>query len=218
MQIVSASAMKPRPPATSCNLATGRFNFVGNYWRPGPNTKPYAKELPIQPKSEAHNVTTGFLSDNFFENKPEWTADNYGAFQWGVRGGKYIGEVTPEKINQPAEVVPPAARPATQSAAEAYALVIAKAGASNTLDAADERVIAGIKARKHRRIDSQKEVGGWPELTSGTAPKDTDRDGMPDEWEKQNGLNPDDTKDGNVMKAEGYTALEMYLNSRFSRK
>lgn len=193
----------------ACNLSSGRFNVIGNYWRPGPNSKPYKKELPIQPKAMTDDVTFGFLSSNVFEDMPEWTASNYDAFEWGVRGGKYTGRVTPEKFKQPAEIVPPADRPATHSAEEAYALVLANAGVSNARDAADERVLAGVKARTHRRIDCQKEVGGWPELASGTAPKDTDRDGMPDEWEKQNGLNPDDPKDGNAVKAEGYTAVEM---------
>ena len=37
---------------------------------------------------------------------------------------------------------------------------------------------------------------------------------MPDEWEKANGLNPNDAADGaRVASAEGYTALEIYLNS-----
>jgi len=197
----------------ACNLATGRFNLVGNYWRPGPNTKPYVEELPIQPKAEAHDVTTGFLSGNLFEGKPEWSADNYAAFEWGVRGGKYIGEVTPEKFKEGGEVVPEDDRPATQPAAEAYELVLARAGASRVRDAADERVIAGVKDRTHRRIDSQKEVGGWPELDAGKAPPDSDRDGIPDDWEKARGLQADDPDDGNATQPDGYTNLEHYLNS-----
>lgn len=197
----------------ACNLATGRFNLINNYWRPGPNTKPYDKEMPVQPKAEAHDVTTGFLSGNVFESKPEWSTDNYAAFQWGVRGGKYIGDVTKQKFAQAEEVVPESERPATQSAEAAYELVLTKAGASRVRDAADQRIITGIKERTHRRIDSQKEVGGWPKLESGTAPADTDRDGMPDAWEKEHGLNANDPADGNATQKDGYTNLEHYLNS-----
>lgn len=197
----------------ACNLATGRFNLVGNYWRPGPNTKPYDKEMPIQPKAEAHNVTTGFLAGNFFESKPEWSTDNYAAFQWGVRGGKYIGEVTPQKFKQPGEIVPESERPATQTAEAAYELVLAKAGTSKVRDAADERVIAGVKDRTHRRIDSQAEVGGWPALEGGTAPKDSDGDGMPDQWEAAHRLNASDPADGNATQQNGYANIELYLNS-----
>ena len=197
----------------ACNLATGRFNLAANYWRPGPNTDFKRDFFPIAPKAEAQNVTTGFLNGNVFEWKPEWNTDNYAAFQWGVRGGKYIGEVTKEKFAQAAEVVPASERPVTQSAEAAYELVLEKAGASKVRDAADQRIIAGVKDRTHRRIDSQKEVGGWPQLESGTAPTDLDRDGMPDAWEKAHGLNIADPADRNAMQKDGYTNLEQYLNS-----
>ena len=35
---------------------------------------------------------------------------------------------------------------------------------------------------------------------------------MPDEWEKEHGLNANDAADRNLRNAEGYTALEVYLN------
>jgi hypothetical protein len=49
-------------------------------------------------------------------------------------------------------------------------------------------------------------------LKSLPAPKDTDGDGMPDDWERQHGLNPNDANDGNDTDAQGYTMLENYLN------
>lgn len=197
----------------ACNLGTGRFNIIGNYWRPGPNTKPYEQEMPLQPKAEAQNVTTGFLAGNVFESKPEWSADNQLAFQWGVRGGKYFGEVTPQKFNLPAELLSHGERPATQSAEAAYDLVLARAGASKVRDAADERVITGVKARTHRRIDSQREVGGWPKLAHGVARKDSDGDGMPDDWEEANQINPRDPADAQARQRDGYTNLEHWLNA-----
>lgn len=197
----------------ACNLAAGQFNLVCNYWRPGPNTKPYEQERPIAPKAETHDVTTGFLQGNYFELQPAWTADNYAAFEWGVRGGKYIGDVTPEKFVRPGEVVPERERPVTQSAEDAYRLVLASAGASKVRDAADERVVAGVLDRTHRRIDSQQEVGGWPKLEAGIAAADGDGDGLPDAWETRHGLNANDPADGNATRADGYTQLEHYLNS-----
>lgn len=196
----------------ACNLATGRFNLIGNYWRPGPNTNFKRNPFPIAPKAEAHDVTTGFLGGNLFESQEEWNRDNYAAFQWGVRGGKYIGEVTKEKFAQMGEVVPESERPTTHGAEEAYELVLKSAGASKPRDEADERVIAGVKERTHRRIDSQEEVGGWPKLESGTAARDQDGDGMSDAWEKAKGLNADDPGDGNATQKDGYTNLERYLN------
>ena len=47
----------------------------------------------------------------------------------------------------------------------------------------------------------------------GSVATDTDGDGMPDEWEKAHGLNPNDTSDGNGYNlSPSYTNLEMYLN------
>jgi hypothetical protein len=63
-------------------------------------------------------------------------------------------------------------------------------------------------------LDSQREVGGWPVLQSKLAPADTDRDGMPDAWEKAHGLNPNNSADRNADRnGDGYTNLEEYLNS-----
>jgi hypothetical protein len=45
------------------------------------------------------------------------------------------------------------------------------------------------------------------------APKDTDHDGIPDAWELANGLNPNEMADGNRVAADGYTMLEVYINS-----
>lgn len=48
---------------------------------------------------------------------------------------------------------------------------------------------------------------------------DNDHDGMADDWELANGFNPADPEDGKqVVSAEGYTALEVYLNSLMGEK
>jgi len=73
-------------------------------------------------------------------------------------------------------------------------------------------VIDNVRNRKGKLIDSQSEVGGWPELRSLPAPLDSDHDGMPDDWEKAHGLNPNDPSDRNGTRDDGYTNLEKYLN------
>jgi hypothetical protein len=52
----------------------------------------------------------------------------------------------------------------------------------------------------------------YPVLEAGTPPADTDRDGMPDEWEKKHGLDPKDPSDGSKFARNGYTNVENYLN------
>jgi hypothetical protein len=60
----------------------------------------------------------------------------------------------------------------------------------------------------------REEVSGWPKLIGAPARKDTDQDGMPDEWEIGMGLDPDDSDDRNGDNdGDGYTNLEEYLNS-----
>ena len=66
-------------------------------------------------------------------------------------------------------------------------------------------------------IDSQNDAGGYPSeknFKGGTAPTDTDGDGMPDAWETLHGLNPGNVKDGAIVSLSGddYTNLELYLN------
>ena len=101
----------------------------------------------------------------------------------------------------------------TQSAERALELVLAHAGASLHRDAADIRLVKGVRDRTHRMINSQSEVGGWPTLASKPSPVDTDGDGIPDDWERANGLDPKDPNDGKRTGADGYTYLEKYLNS-----
>ena len=92
--------------------------------------------------------------------------------------------------------------------------VLAGAGASRSRDATDHRVIAGVSDRSGRIIDSQADVGGWPELSPGTPWADGDGDGMPNDWEAARGLDPADPADGAIESdADGYTHLEDWLNS-----
>jgi hypothetical protein len=93
-------------------------------------------------------------------------------------------------------------------------------GASYRRDTMDERIIDDVKNRTGRIIDVQGghlhgtayelTVNAWPELKSLPAPADTDKDGMPDEWEKKNGLNPTDAKKETLHKF--YTNIEVYIN------
>lgn len=112
-----------------------------------------------------------------------------------------------------------AARPdwadaATETAAEAEARVLAHVGAGRIRDAVDARILEGFRTRSGHIIDSQAQVGGWPELDAGSPWNDSDGDGMPDDWETAHGLNPDDATDGVADRnSDGFTNLEDWLNS-----
>ena len=93
--------------------------------------------------------------------------------------------------------------------------MLRSAGTSRVRDAADARLVAGVRDRTHRLIDSQEQVGGWPVLRSEPAPLDSDQDGMPDAWENQHGFDPANDDDRNDdPDRDGFTNLEAYLNSR----
>ena len=91
----------------------------------------------------------------------------------------------------------PVAPVSTQSAEEAYRLLLGKVGAIYPKrDAVDIRIINDVKNSTGRIINSQQDVDGYPDLGVADAPVDTDHDGMPDEWEKEYGFNPNNAADG----------------------
>jgi hypothetical protein len=113
------------------------------------------------------------------------------------------------RLAGPADVAPVAADPAPS----AMAHVLARAGAWPR-DAADLRVVESVRTRTGRHIDSQEEVGGWPELAGSWAEPDTDGDGMPDAWERAHGLDPA-RADGNADRdGDGMTNVEDWLADR----
>lgn len=106
-----------------------------------------------------------------------------------------------------------------QTPQDAYAAVLAHAGCSlPSRDAVDRRIIEEVRngTAPHGRngiIDTPDDVGGWPELSSGTGPVDTDNNGMPDMWEEKYGLNVNDADDNSAdADGDGYTNVEEWLN------
>jgi hypothetical protein len=123
-------------------------------------------------------------------------------------------------------------------AKDAFTYVLANAGATlPKRDAVDQRITQQVRTGKisyppnvklpetnfkHRRmpIDSYKQgiitdvsqVGGYPDY-KGTPYKDSDNDGMPDDYESKQGLNPKNAADATVVTRAGYTNIEVYLNS-----
>lgn len=101
------------------------------------------------------------------------------------------------------------------SAADALKIVIAGAGASLRRDAIDIRIIDELSSMgtKGKIIKSEAEVGGIAEIKAAAAPADNDRDGIADDWEKANNLNPADATDAKKLDAKGYMMIEVYANS-----
>jgi hypothetical protein len=125
---------------------------------------------------------------------------------WGKQG------IAPEsyRARTPFNVAPVKAIPAV----EAFDKVLAGGGATRPKrDAVDLRIVAEVTSKTGKIIDSPAEVGGYPKLTGGTPPVDSDHDGMPDDWEKQKGLDPKNPRDATQDRdGDGYTNIEEYLH------
>lgn len=190
------------------------INMVANYYKVGPATTPGEVSHRIaNPSSRDGAADYGkwYVADNVVEGNASVTADNWNGGVQPQGGESFIAGL---KLDEPW----PAMAINQQTAEEAYHSVLANAGATlPKRDAVDARIVDevrnGTATYEKGLIGSQKDVGGWPELKSTTAPTDTDHDGMPDDWEITNGLNPNDADDRNNVAADGYTMLEKYLNS-----
>jgi hypothetical protein len=100
---------------------------------------------------------------------------------------------------------------------DAFKWAVAKAGNALHRDSVDERQITQLKSLGTQGYipADEMQVGGMPTWTGPAAPADADGDGMPDNWELSKGLNANNAADRNLtnLSSEGYTNLEVYLNS-----
>ena len=202
----------------------GMQNMINNYYKPGPATKANVKNRIVQiNRGNESDPGKWYIHGNIVAGYPGIKADNWDG---GVQGED--AATAGVRLSEPLAVEPVN----TQTPEDAYASVLKKAGAIlPKRDAVDRRIIhevktgsckfgdtydpkTGVSLSRTGIINSQATVGGWPVLKSSPAPRDTDKDGMPDAWEIKNGLNPGDPADRNSDKNNnGYTALEDYLNS-----
>ncbi|HEY6915325.1 MAG TPA: thrombospondin type 3 repeat-containing protein, partial [Paludibacter sp.] len=75
-----------------------------------------------------------------------------------------------------------------------------------------------VDSYKKGIITDIRQVGGLPEY-KGQPYTDSDNDGMPDAWEKANGLNPNDPADAvKDCNGDGYTNIEKYINGIDTKK
>ncbi|MCW3786585.1 family 43 glycosylhydrolase [Plebeiibacterium sediminum] len=193
----------------------GKINFVANYYKPGPATSENINSTFYEPAEDGS--TSLFISDNVM------------IWNDSVSRNNWLGVGTKDpviKMDSPFELI----KIKQDKPEEAYAKVLKFAGCSLNRDSYDARIIKDVASGKVSGgeifgggnkgiIDSQEEVGGWPLLKKGKAPEDTDKDGMPDEWEKEHGLNANSNLDGSVFSlSKYYTNVEVYLNSIITDK
>jgi len=198
----------------TCDGKPESINVVNNYYKPGPATRDGVRHRLV--RVDDTMAKYGFesvwhIAGNVIEGAPDISADN-------ALGVEFVGNTNAAKNTAPDPF--PTAPVITQSAEEAYRLVLAHAGADRPRrDALDTRVLREVATGTAQFgdqgiIDSQDEVGGWPLLASEPAPRDADRDGMADAWEEAKGLDPASPGDRNATTLHPpYTNLEVYLHS-----
>lgn len=219
-------------------------NIVNNYYKPGPATLQTAKgrEYRIaKPDVYAVNYANGYeqwrqkwgtfyITGNVVDGNREVSRDNWtkGVFVQMNRKNCATDELwqqhTSIKADKP---VTGAGSVRTETAEEAYRLVLGYAGASNYRDALDQLIVGDVekgKATATGDASKWKDLKGYSQnkpgyinvpadvckalgksdpydvLTTDASVNtmDTDGDGIPDAWEKAYGLNPADPSDGNA--------------------
>ena len=200
-----------------------QYNFIANYYKPGPATKSGVKARLLNPTTKCGNcgasVTPGkfYIVQNIMSGSETVTKDNW--------SGVYPDESSKkDQCRSDKRFTLSTPMTSEQTAQEAYETVLAKAGCSLVRDVVDTRIVSEVAAGNYTYpgsngstgglIDTPSDVGGWPTY-SGTKDYslDTDRDGIPNAWETAHGLNPDDPQDAKTTTLQApYLNIEVYLN------
>ncbi len=211
---------------------------------PGVRTTEYVTGRDGRPnawKPMEHVWGRYYVDGNVIEGNDEVTADNWTKGILAQIHNEYCDNTFNDSVAREIRLDSPldADVITTHTAGEAFDLVLASAGCSKVRDAIDRRIVEETRTgtatfRGSRAADAERYPGfidthydvmpegatsPWPELTDGgtdmTLLVDSDGDGMPDVWERANGLDPADPADGRkvTLSKEGFTNLEVYLNS-----
>ncbi len=203
----------------TCDGKPMQVNVVNNYYKSGPatNTGVRRRIARIDDTQSAYGYPSiWFIEGNAVEGAPGISADNW-------QGGVHFKGNACEADNRRRTPFPVRPVP-TQSAKEAYALVLRHVGANRPRrDAQDTRIVreveTGTPTFGNGIIDTPRQVGGWPTLNSVAAPPDADGDGMPDAWEITQQLDPHNSADGaRDSDKDGYTNIEEFLNQTDPRE
>ena len=204
----------------------GHFNYVNCWYRPGPDSKDryyFVDAYHIYSSSKVDygypelylsgNVHTGH--DDISENNTVHGVYFHEAGSYAIPGGYSF-------LTAPLPLTGPDGKPVhvtTHAAEQGKDLVLAYGGDRLHRDSVDERAVGGVKNNTGKIINTPVDVGGWPTYTAApdelAKTADTDKDGIPDWFEDQAGLDKASDADGNTKtldKFGRYTNLEMYLH------
>jgi hypothetical protein len=186
-------------------------DFIGNYFKKGTETTAGAHEFLFEEDlGHLASTTDIFLSGNV-SDQHDCVTDSW--------ANCVDGDVSPYTTMSAVRTQTGSGMNVSQSAADAYTQVLLFSGAQSTLnprDAVDAQIVQDVSSGTGEQIDNA--TGLWPTYSAGTAPTDTDYDGLPDAYEASIGTNPavaDSDSDGTFdwmedTDADGYWNIEDY--------
>ncbi|MBN2000942.1 T9SS type A sorting domain-containing protein [candidate division KSB1 bacterium] len=192
-----------RPGNNDDSNTMSRYNFIGNVYIEGPESS----VSTIFRENGVHCI--GYFENNSLNGVVP-------ADPWSIvsfRSGYSTEQIAAYKERSAQVEMEPVT---TTSPDQAKTDVLGFAGASfPKRDIIDTRIVNDVLNGTGHSIATVAEQpeGGWPALETLPALADEDHDGMPDDWELANGLVPGDPNDRNNVGPDGYTMLEVYLNS-----
>lgn len=199
----------------------GTFNVVANYYKPGPATTNKRRFLNAYEQASNSAPIYGYgkfyIEGNIMEGHEDITSNN-----WLGVVAKNGSTADKEGMKLEGPLTYPEFK-VSHTAAQAYDKILLYGGASYTRDAVDLRIVndvrngtytaPGSRGSTNGIIDSQNDVGGYPQLAATTAPVDTSNDGMPDAWKTANKLDPAKAESNGRDLSTAYDNVEVYINS-----
>jgi len=205
-----------------------RVNYVGNYIIAGPDTPDDRADLVADETDEGQ--TWLYLDGNLVDADKDGVLDgvplattSFENFEISSSAGSEVfggGSLDGIPDGTPFDFLRSVAA-SVMTASEAYEDVVAGVGASLDPDANDLRCIRELLSlgTQGKILDSQEQLrvnGVLPGIDGVDVEvdlePDTDRDGLPDAFEREFGLNPlVADQNGLDLSADGYTNLEVYL-------
>lgn len=188
-----------------------QLNWLNNYYQPGTNTPAGARIRYFE--FEGDPAARIFARGNVLKGM------SYPGADAGVEWGEKLRKLSPEeKRAMIVDAAFPAALPEhLETAEEALETTLRDSGATlPARDSVDARIVDSVRHKTGRIIEKEtdlEENERWPDYRSLPSPPDRDQDGIPDFWEAQFGLNPDDATDSARVAAGGYTNIEHYCHN-----
>jgi hypothetical protein len=196
------------------------LNLINNYYKPGVNTWERKRDEIFEFKN-VRGPLRAYIAGNFLFCNDSVNADNWKGTRDG--NGSPVLFVSDNKYDNGKNVVIKMDKPfetpfvMTQSARDAFETCLEDAGATiPSRDFVDYRIVRDIRYGAGRVINTENDLPEnqrWPTVWSLPSPEDSDKDGIPDYWEKQFNLKVDKNDAMEDADGDGYANIEEYVNN-----